>query len=139
VSNLTKHIAALYLAIFYLTLSIGVKVDLHYCLGDLKDFKLFSYAEQKDSCCSDNFCAVDRDFSCCDSKAFFYQLEEDQINAGIDFNLKSYSNLFTHQVQEFHLLPASSGKIRMESNSPPDTKAAPQPAYLLNCSFIFYG
>jgi len=133
-----QHIAIGSLAIFYMILSIGIEVDLHYCLGELKDIKVFNHQDEETKCCNDNVCSLERSFSCCDNEHLCYHIDDEQLTSKqlgkvnvnqqqgwlttTSFSFQSNSNLYTNKAYL---------KAELEHQA--------QPAYLLNCAFIYYG
>jgi len=131
-----QYIAITLFASLYLIMSIGIDVSMHYCMGNLKEVKFFTQAEA--NCCSGT-CIIDNSFSCCDNEHVRYQIEDEQISIE---NLLEFNN--NHQVEfpatAISLLPINSTKeiynnLNIAGNKVPSLS----PAYLLNCSFIFYG
>lgn len=131
-----QNIAVAALVVFYLTLSVGIDISLHYCLGELKDVSFFS--QTIEDCCSDRDCAIERSFDCCDSEFINYQIEEDQLISELSFkyNLNSLNAITA---------PQSTDGLLDQTNETCndlmvlDGKSTAPPAYLLNCSLIYYG
>ena len=136
-----KNIAVVLTAAFYLLLSSGVSVDLHYCLGDLREVKIFSINGAEDCCGTENSCVIDREINCCDFEHFTFQIDTDQLNTGISLSVPNdwqhwQTNGLINQVNDFSAVNASAVN---ESYSLSSSLPRIQPTYLLNCSFIFYG
>ncbi|MFW5761281.1 MAG: HYC_CC_PP family protein [Cyclobacteriaceae bacterium] len=130
-----QNIAIVFFSVFYLVLSIGIEVDLHYCLGELKDIKLFNHQETADNCCSDDICSLERAFTCCDNEHICYHLDDEQLsnNNNIKFNGSQYPALPSYASNKEYL--AKPLKEALAHNIIFDQYPSP-PVYLLNCSFI---
>lgn len=133
-----QHIAIGSLAFFYLLLSIGIEVDLHYCLGELKDVKIFNHHTVDETCCSDIKCSLEKSFSCCDNEHLCYQIEDDQLSSkqSVKLSLNQYQDWVAASV--FSILQ-NKNPLSDKSYTKTDDKRDTAPAYLLNCSFIYYG
>jgi len=128
-------------AVFYLVLSIGVNLNFHYCEDEVKDIHLAINAEattddnchtENPECCDEKEPAGCED--CCSYNQEKFKIEEDQqisskillpfIVSGWFYNLDLEAPCF-------------------ESDFDPETEnitsISKPPAYLSNCSFIFYG
>jgi len=127
-----KRIITIILSLFYITLSTGAMVNLHYCGGELANIKVNSHTQ---SCC----CGID-DFnnSCCKDKDLTFELEIDQ-NSHIVQNIEFQDAfLFSFVISGIRLLiDEDRGEEEILSYKLPSPK--PEPLWLMNCTFTFYG
>lgn len=134
-----QHIITGLLVILYLALSIGIEIDLHYCLGELKDVSFFNHQDKAENCCSDNVCVLEKAFDCCDSEHLCYHIEADQLTNKQIIKLNPGSDQEKLLNANIYYLTNNNWVYLNEFNAAPDTCPYPSPIYLLNCSLIHYG
>ncbi|WP_139218252.1 HYC_CC_PP family protein [Sunxiuqinia elliptica] len=127
-----KKLLSILFSIFYLTLTIGLVVNMHYCQGELASVQL--YEEEASCCCSDQASIT----SCCDDHTQLLKLD-------IEPTLTPSHRLNT-QVWEIDLLPSETANQTLDelpfNGSIWSTDTRPpleEPSWLLFCSLIFYG
>lgn len=126
-----KKAATILFAFIYLQASVGVAINVHYCMGQLANAGVF--VDSKGCVCED----FEQEGDCCDDESYFYQLDDNQ-----DF-VKSV------EVKSPFAITISLPKINVKENvetaikvnkelfdlSPPPK----QPIWLITCSPTFYG
>ncbi|WP_430974132.1 HYC_CC_PP family protein [Sunxiuqinia rutila] len=131
-SDCMKKLVSIVFSIFYLTLTIGLAVNVHYCQGALESVDL--YAANDSCCCGD----TGPDQSCCQDEAQFLKLDN-------ELRLVSSPRL-DMQPLVLSLLPAEETDQALTTAPAPThsraltpTPPLEQPAWLLFCSLIYYG
>jgi len=77
---LMKRFSILSFALFYLLVSSGLALNIHYCGGEMVDLKIFTEVEHE--CCSEgNTCHQETTRSCCDDETILVQLDSWQVAA----------------------------------------------------------
>jgi hypothetical protein len=127
-----KKVFVVILSLIYFTLSSEAMVNLHYCKGELKSIDINSSFE--DCCCQ----MVDMDNGCCEDEQFQADIETDEY-APVFYNFLSDNFLLLPYCNNFNdSLYFSENKdnhIVNYVNPPPE----PEPIWLVNCTFTFYG
>lgn len=129
---------AVILTFIYLSASVGVWINVHYCGGKVADVSL--YSNHSDCGCADQkailCCAAEHADSCCSDETLFFQLDVDQQTAKTTMELPVDLMLFV-LLQESYLADDAEDLF---SDYP--TLAPPlirPPAFILNCSLTYYG
>lgn len=98
-----KRSFAILILFIYLPAIAGVGFSTHYCMGELKDTKLFSL--EKQNCCDDE---AEEENGCCSDDITLIKLADDQLNTdsrnpiktqGFDLIVTSYFNYTFIQAQ----------------------------------------
>ena len=123
-----KRSLAAILAIIYLTISSGVVMNIHYCMGKLNSVKLQSFSQK---ICG---CGKAETRGCCKTELKIIKIEDAQKAAYADFAIHTPVTLvFT----EFNLLQSplylSQYLVHPNGHSPP--LLSEQDTYLQNCVF----
>lgn len=126
-----KKLATILFATLYLQASVGVAVNLHFCMGQLASTGFF--VESKGCLCED----FEKEGKCCDDESYFYQLDDEQdlvktteIKAPIVAYVLLYISL-SDQTKE------AKPKVNHELyDLPPPSKP---PIWLIICSPTLYG
>lgn len=126
-----KKLSIIAFAGFYFLASVGIAVNIHYCMGQIGNINL--YAEAGSCCCGDE----EMEDECCDDSSFFYQIDQDQkVNKPVR---TSGSDLFAF----CYFLTYQSALVGSETSQVDHLQTDPflykQPAWLLNCSLTYYG
>ncbi|MCB9235672.1 MAG: hypothetical protein H6581_28760 [Bacteroidia bacterium] len=126
-----KNASIILLTAFYLLLSVGVNVNVHYCGGKLSEISL---VETPTCCCGE----MGMRKGCCSDQNFQMQLDTDhQISPQFQMDLgPMVACIFENEVGEAAVLPTRPDAKPFGFDLPPPPNA---PAYLLHCSFTFYG
>ncbi len=128
-----KKAAIILFSFFYLLISAGLAINLHYCQGELESVQLF--AEHETCCCGDS---SDSD-GCCQDHSQLLKYENEQIaTAAFEFELAIPAfNLPTPLIQNIEISNLLTREINPtdKSHAPPPVK----PAWLMHCSLILYG
>lgn len=122
-----KKLLHISFAIFYLVLTTGFTLTVHYCGGEISDVSVARSAEVEDPCGS--MCET----SCCKDESIIVKLTDyhapaqSQIIKISDYASEDYSNIFAAQLlserENFYPL------VFIVNSNPP-------PIYISNCSFL---
>lgn len=128
-----KRFTVILFAFAYLILSAGLIVHVHYCHGNLQGVEIFS--ANKVCCCGE----VANKNNCCYDKSFYLKIDKEQYTNSIIKSLPEPS------VQEMFRLsslldtnPFLTKKVVYSNTDRPPPKVD-GPAWLLYCSFTYYG
>ncbi|MGQ7869561.1 HYC_CC_PP family protein [Sunxiuqinia sp. sy24] len=127
-----KKLVSIVFSIFYLTLTIGLAVNVHYCQGELESVDL--YAVNDSCCCGD----TSPDQSCCQNEARFFKLDHEPrlvTSPRLEVESLVIDLLPVEQTDQALLATPASFHSRPLKPTPP----LEQPAWLLFCSLIYYG
>ena len=125
-----KRFLAIVFTFYYLSLSIGLLVSVHYCGGEVYSVAIFDEAE---SCCGDeDFCC-----NCCEDDQYLIQAEtSEQLSVTKNYSfLEDEDFLLNFFLQN---IPVSEDGDKISDliiNQPPPEVP---PIWLINCSLIFY-
>ena len=134
-----KRITVILLSVFYLFVSLGLAVNVHYCQGQLCRQQLRSAPPR--GCCDieDNCCTeAETHEKCCDEQLFYFQIPSEQQQ--IKTNNTDYS--FDQSVlQETSCFSYNLLNVRQEAVSDIYILQPPgkQSIRLLHCSLTYYG
>ncbi len=127
-----KKFAAILFSFFYLAITIGIAVNIHYCQGELESIQLL--AEQETWYSGDDA----KSSTCCNDNSLIVQFENEQtltsnFHVGFDqpvieLQITAQSNKDLDNIDKGVLF------LKNDNLSPPEP-----PVWLLNCSFVFYG
>lgn len=127
-----KRILFILLSLFYLGVSSGIALSIHYCEGKVKYIDVIPGEEHQ--CCPEE----DHSNSCCDDRVFFFKLDTEQITN------QNTRNLGKHPDQGmddgvfifFHNEIADENRDYYNHKIP---LLKIQPVWLMHCSLLFYG
>ncbi len=124
-----QKVTSILFTFFYLMLSIGVAINVHYCGGEVKDVAFFVDAE---SCCDDsNAC------DCCDNETFLIQnLQEGVVLQSDVFHFSPVKAPLevNHAVSQMDKLEVGKLAAFVEWASPPESDL-----WLKFCTLTYYG
>ncbi len=127
-----KKFVSVIISIIYLSLSTDAMVTLHYCGGELESIKLNSETQ---TCC----CGIDwMSTTCCENEWFILDIDIDEnIAFSSDISFKNFSNVvYSNLTLDIFIEEDFEDEQLTKYNLPPPK---PQPTWLMNSSFIFYG
>ena len=120
------------LAVFYLGVSSGATVDIHYCMGQLIDWGISQ--DETEKC---NNCGMEKGISsdCCKDQQHKLTIEESPKASAIVyyFNILGLNNPHTVYSYSRILFSDHLAEIGVYSDSPPRTRSIP--AFIRNCTF----
>lgn len=127
-----KKAVATILSVFYLLVTVGLAVDVHYCTGEIASVQLFS---ETNSCCDeDGDCSA----NCCHYASQVIQFEEQQTLLS-NFRLTIEQPVAQLAISELAHSPDfftdQDSPIIENAFSPPPN----EPVWLLHCSLVYYG
>lgn len=67
-----KESAIILFALFYLTVTSGIAVNIHYCGGKIKNVSLFAKSDNENGCCGNK----KKSKGCCKDKKSFHKVKE---------------------------------------------------------------
>jgi hypothetical protein len=117
---------------FYVLVSLGLTINLHYCGGQLESFNLFSETE---SCC----CGGETmNKTCCENQIVYYEISDEQ-RVSQDIRILTIPSIDL-DIQPIIDITLLNNEIeldfqRLENSSSPPYK---NPFWILNCSLIYY-
>ncbi|MGE0088013.1 MAG: hypothetical protein AB7S50_00895 [Bacteroidales bacterium] len=117
---------------FYVLVSLGITINLHYCGGQFESFNLFG--ETKSCCCG----GKTMNKSCCENQVLHYEISDEQrISQDIRILTIPSIDLYLEPIIDNSLLDneIELDSQRIEINSSPSYK---NPFWILNCSLIYY-
>ncbi|HAN17261.1 MAG: hypothetical protein A2X13_00250 [Bacteroidetes bacterium GWC2_33_15] len=116
---------------FYILISLGLTINLHYCGGQFESFTIFGSSK---SCCCGN---EEMNKSCCENQILHYQInEEQQISQDFRIQPAPVSGLFfSAAFSDIEFSYKSKEYNTLQIEIPPPKK---QPAWLINCSLTYY-
>lgn len=126
-----KRILAFILALFYITLTSGAYINIHYCGGDIQSVDL---GAQHELCC----CGMDySNSSCCENEIVQLKIDVDQDVVFVkNINSKLFlSNIISNSSNE--LTETVFNDIKFNDIFIPPPKS--EHIWLINCTLIFYG
>jgi len=117
---------------FYVLISLGLTINLHYCGGKLESLNLFG---NTDSCC----CGGEiMNKSCCENQVLHYEISDEQ-RVSQDNRILTIPS-FDLDIQPIIDITLLNNEIeldfqRLENSTSPPFK---NPFWILNCSLIYY-
>ena len=114
-----KKIFALLIAILYLAVSSGLAVEIHHCMGEIKDFSL---ATSKNNKCSS--CGMETGSNkCCKDELKFVKLQDSYKLLNINYELNVpvvdlHNNLFLVNINPIDPISIAIGKSPAPPGSP---------------------
>ena len=127
-----KRIVTILFLVFYLMISFGLTINLHYCGGQLESVHFFG--NMKTCCCG----VEEMNNSCCENQTIHFQLNKEQrIGQDIRIQLVSSIDLLVQDLFSEFVLCYKSEKNNsiIQFDLPPPKK---QPTWLINCSLTYY-
>lgn len=128
------------LTAFYLFLTAGIPITVHYCHGSLEEIKLLAKTV---SCCDEvpnstnNCCDDEINTDCCSNEIFQFQLDIDEEIVSHDLSYQMfYTNIENNQVDNSVIVFVVEDGMFQFCDLPPPKK---QPIWLMNCNFSLYG
>lgn len=126
-----KKLLAVITVFLYVTMSCGVIVNLHYCMGRYQSFDLYS-SEKND--CGKCGMPMDKSHGCCKDEVKIVKLQDDQNTSTVSYTIK---NVEAPTIIPSDFIEASAitpDKLqKQEDHSPPELSN--QDIYLNNCVF----
>ncbi len=129
--NMKRSVTIVFLS-FYVLISLGLTINLHYCGGQLESLDLFGNTE---SCC----CGGETmNKSCCENQFLYFEISDEQ-RVSQDYRILTIPS-FDLNIQPAIDITLLNNEIeldfqRLENNSSPPYK---NPFWILNCSLIYY-
>jgi hypothetical protein len=116
--------------VIYMTLSCGIAMEIHYCMGSKAGVDF--YASEKDKC---GKCGMTEKTGCCHDEYKFYKLQDSYKNVTNDISFSTPGidvvttyPLFIWQIASADVIPT------VHNNSPPPEYTGPS-ACIMNCVF----
>ena len=125
-----KSITTIVFTIFYLTLSTGMSVNVHLCIGKMA-------SSEKTDCSKNGCCSNGEEQSCCTEVTYVLQLDDAEIICVVNDNLHDYDPS-TYQDLIIHSSPLTAEKAILEQ-AETSGPIHPTPLYSLYCSHLHYG
>ena len=135
-----KKLSAILITFIYLTFSIGLVVNLHYCHGEIEEVKLIvessTCCDETSSCCSESEDEIDM---CCSEIQHYYQvvpeiLKAEQIKLVISLDDIAYSE---RELFSDSLIPGQNKQLNNYFEAPPEAHS--ESLWIMHCSSIIYG
>jgi hypothetical protein len=125
-----RKLAAILISVFYLTVTVGLAVNTHYCHGELESVGL--YGETNDCCCG----GVCGEVGCCHNVVQLIALEDEQVpGSRPDIQPQAFDLLVIEDRPDKWIAKTCQTRYSSASALPTDDL----PAWLLFCSLVFYG
>jgi hypothetical protein len=128
-----KKAIAIILSSFYLLLSIGATVDVHYCGGKVSSVKV--YASSHDCCCAK--VSKSEMMDCCKDESTLVQLDGEQFQPSNSTIEVDFITLLSSINNNFQCIELSHDENEFEThNLPPPSNVR---KYITNVSLTYYG
>jgi hypothetical protein len=130
-----KRGATYIFTLFYLLVSTGLTLDVHYCGGKMVDVEVFG---TPDHCCSkvQPSCQKEEENKCCSNESVLVQLDQWQVISSTPSLDLAYLTVPRH-FHNFDLLEnIGDNELQIFNDLPPPID---QPRWLLYRSLLFYG
>lgn len=125
-----RKLATILISVFYLTVTVGLAVNAHYCGGELESVGLYQGGD--DCCCSD----VSGHDGCCQNVVQVIALEDAQA-PGSRLSIQPLAlDLPSAEDNPEDLLTGTGQSLSVSTS---DLPPANVPAWLLFCSLVYYG
>lgn len=126
-----KKLTSILIAIIYLTLSVGIVVNVHYCQGRIANVKLYSL--ENGCCCG----GMETNSSCCSDEIHVFKLEKEQQQAKtVQAPDVQASAIVLQRIIAVFEIEIETTSIPEYPNGPP---IETEPLWILNCSLTYYG
>ncbi len=131
-----KKILGILCVCYYLLVTVGVHIHLHYCKGNLKDFSINSMGE---TCCKVDHSCEKSHFgkSCCSNEIISINLESDHTSASEMRITFSEADQVAWTLSPYLFVHSSDREERL-SFSNTDPPPAEEKRYQMYCSLLFY-
>jgi len=123
-----KRFLTIIFASFYLLLSVGANIDVHYCGKNIQSVKI--NAENIKSCCGENEIP-----GCCSNRSYLVQLDVEQEVYQNDLVFYVFSSPINENSSINELVPVKEKKIFYNKYVPPN----PIKKFILFSSLTYYG
>ena len=139
IKHFMKRLLSILLMVFYLFLTAGVPITVHYCHGQIEEIKIL--AKSTDCCEKESqksHCCMNEDpIKCCSYEHLIFHLD-------IDEEVISCTPVVKVKISSlnFNFAEESDAGVLVEDDSYHFTDLPPPiftPIWLLNCNFSFYG
>ena len=148
--KIMKQFITILVTAVYLASIGGMPVEFHYCKGDLVSVSLFSSGNEcccseepeVKACCSqetsENSCHTESRDDCCTYEKLFVQYNKDnRVSETVKSNsIPVTAKLIYIHPSVTHTQPDTDSEESFCHDHPPP---GPEPLWLLNCTFTFYG
>jgi len=135
-----KKVFTIGLTAFYLFLTAGLPITVHYCHGHIEEINILT---KNITCCEDmempvNNCCEIKDMSdCCSNEYYVYQLDiDEEITKPFKITKSVFATIMKAQVFDLTVSYEDDDKTCQFFDLPPP---ANQSLWLVNCNFTFYG
>ncbi|HWC52247.1 MAG TPA: hypothetical protein VG676_01590 [Chitinophagaceae bacterium] len=126
-----KKLFSLITVFLYITMTCGVMVNLHYCMGRYQSFDL--YAAQKNECGKCGM-PMEKSHGCCKDEVKIVKLQDDHNTSTVSFSVKNIQVPAMIPSDFIAASPVSSHTFqRQDDHAPPEQ--SDQGIYLQNCVF----
>jgi hypothetical protein len=127
-----KKLAAILFSIFYLTVTIGFAINVHYCHGEIRSVEVF--ADEGSCCCGDGAITS----ACCHVDSQFVKFENEQASIS-NFKLNIQVPVFNLPVTYDHPVEPVYSIDFSTFHTEADLLPPELPAWLRYCSLVYYG
>lgn len=119
--------------VIYATLSVGIGVSSHHCMGEISSTNVFSFESERCACESNTNSVSD----CCDDEVNLFTLEDNhQQTAASNISSPNYYLLYTFKfITEVNTSFTTEDEGQLFHRPPSKVDAL----YKINCSYTFYG
>ncbi|MFC2124922.1 hypothetical protein ACFLU5_08940 [Bacteroidota bacterium] len=135
-----KRAFTILLTAFYLFLTAGLPITVHYCHGQIEEIRILSKAV---NCCEDmempanSCCNIEINTDCCSNEYYFFQLDIDEEIVSPYTISKSLVATITKVLidDSIDTFDVDHNTYQYRDLPPPKN----QPIWLMNCNFSLYG
>ncbi|HMI77260.1 MAG TPA: hypothetical protein VK484_00620 [Ferruginibacter sp.] len=118
------------LAVLYMTVSSGIAMEIHYCMGKKAGMEFYGSSSDKCGKCG----MTEKDTGCCHDEHKFYKLQDSHKTVSNDIHFMQPEFALVSEYPLFNSkLPADPALTAVNNHSPPEY-AGPS-ACILNCVF----
>lgn len=116
-----KRLLVLILALVYMGTTTGATMHMHFCMGQLAGWSLWS----KDEGTTCGRCGMEKTTQsdgCCSDEAQWFKIKDDQKAAVVayDFTPVPHAESILHVLAEHHMFFTERASLRPQSHAPPD-------------------
>lgn len=126
-----KKLLSSIMIIVYVTLSCGVMINQHYCMGRYQSFDLYSSVKNECGKCG---MPMEDSHGCCKDQVKIVKIQNDQNSSTITYNFKAVESPALIPSDFIAASAISPNKLQKEENHIPP-ELSDQDVHLLNCVF----
>jgi hypothetical protein len=125
-----KKLTVAILALVYMTVSSGIAMEIHYCMGEKAGVELYGSSDDQCGKCG----MKEKKAGCCHDEHKFYKLKDSHKSVSNDISLAANEVILLNDHQQYDWqLPAGAELVSVNNHSPPGYTGPS--ACIMNCVF----